>query len=290
VPRGLFFLNIIPAFQLGAIHMDTDSVKTIGALALRRAFTILGAWLAAKGLIAGDPSGFVGACMVIAEVLYEAWSRYGTVLVNAQLAKLRGVHPSQVASRIAKSPASPPASVVALAIATAAIGLALAFPELARAQTKAGPSPSATAAKQLTATQVQQNPLLLLQSFTVSDLQAALADANAQTPPDAAAAACYTALLAVVQSNVANPVPAGPGLFQALQKARDAKALIANLQSPTGPLAALNNSCAPLLLDAQNTLLGLGVSVGLVANPVSAPIAIAGVPGAVAAFLAALPK
>ena len=150
-------------------------------------------------------------------------------------------------------------------------------------------SPPASSAP-LSATQVQENPLLLIKNFTVSDLQAALADANAQTPPDTAAAACYSALLTVVQSNVASPLPAGPGLFQALQKARDAKALIANLQSPTGPLSALNTACAPLVLDAQSTLLGLGVGVGLVASPVAPAAGIAGVPAAVAAFVAALPK
>ena len=73
-------------------------------------------------------------------------------------------------------------------------------------------------------------------------------------------------------------------------KARDAKALIANLQSPTGPLSALNTACAPLVLDAQSTLLGLGVGVGLVASPVAPAAGIAGVPAAVAAFIAALPK
>jgi hypothetical protein len=152
------------------------------------------------------------------------------------------------------------------------------------------PTPPAPTAGQLTATQVQQNPLLLIKNFTIGDLQAALDDADTQTPPDTAAAACYSALLTVVQSNVASPLPAGPGLFQALQKARDAKALIANLQSPTGPLSALNNACAPLVLDAQSTLLGLGVGVGLVASPVAPAAGIAGVPAAVAAFIAALPK
>ena len=41
----------------------------------------------------------------------------------------------------------------------------------------------------------QQNPLLALQTFTVTDLQNALADAQAQTPPDVVAAQCYTALI-----------------------------------------------------------------------------------------------
>ncbi len=149
------------------------------------------------------------------------------------------------------------------------------------------PATSAPAAGQLSATQVQQNPLLLIKNFAVSDLQAALADANAQTPPDTSAAACYTALIAVVQSNVANPLPAGPGLFQALQKARDAKALIANLQSPTGPLSSLNTACAPLVMDANATLLALGVTTGLVVG--TGGIAIPALPG-LAGLLAILPK
>jgi hypothetical protein len=151
------------------------------------------------------------------------------------------------------------------------------------------PQPKPAASKPLTTAAVQSNPLALIKTFTAEDLQAALADAQAQNPPDTAAANCYTALLTVVQSNVANPLPAGPGIFQALQKARDAKAVLANLQSPTGPLAGLNTACAPLVLDAQNTLLMLGVNVGLVASPAGAPIALAGLPAAVAAFLA-LPK
>ena len=131
----------------------------------------------------------------------------------------------------------------------------------------------------LATTQVQQNPILLLQSFTASDLQAALADANAQTPPDTTAAACYTELLKIVNGGITSPLPAGPGAFQLLQKARDAKAMLANLQSSNGPLQSLNNACAPVVLDAQNTLLLLGGSVGLVALPTGA-----------AGLLAILPK
>lgn len=188
--------------------------------------------------------------------------------------------PKAKAVRVAASPSGP-----AIAVA------ANATPSRSAARSSSAPATSAPASSaRLTATQVQQNPLLLIKNFTISDLQAALSDANAQTPPDTAAAACYSALLSVVQSNVASPLPAGPGLFQALQKARDAKALIANLQSPTGPLSALNTACAPLVLDAQSTLLGLGVGVGLVASPVAPAAGIAGVPAAVAAFIAALPK
>lgn len=102
------------------------------------------------------------------------------------------------------------------------------------------------------------NPLSVLQKFTTDDLQAALLDAQANK--DIAAVNCYTALIPLVQSGVANPLPKGLGAFQALQKARDLKAMLANLQSPNGPLASLNIACAPLVMDVQTTLIQLGVS------------------------------
>lgn len=127
------------------------------------------------------------------------------------------------------------------------------------------PAFAGTTKAKLSTTQVQANPVAVLQSFTAADLQAALADANAQTPPDTVSAACYTALIPLVQSSVSSPLPASLGAFQLLQKARDAKALIANLQSPTGPLAALNVACAPLVLSTESTLVQLGVISGAVA-------------------------
>ena len=145
--------------------------------------------------------------------------------------------------------------------------------------------PAATASTRPTVTQAQQNPLVVVRQFTIADLQAALADAQAQTPPDTVAVNCYTALIPFVQSQAQNPLPAGAGVFQALQKARDAKAYLANIQSPTGPLASLNIACAPLVLDVQNTLVTLGVSVGVIANPAGAAAAVSGLPAAVAAFL-----
>ncbi len=137
--------------------------------------------------------------------------------------------------------------------------LALAAPTYA-AQTK-----TKTSAK-LTTAQAVTNQIALIQAFTVSDLQAALADAQAQTPPDTVSASCYSALIPIVQSNVANPLPAGLGGFQALQKARDLQNLIANINSPNGPLAPLVTACAPLILSVQNVLVGLGLKAGLVAG------------------------
>ena len=156
--------------------------------------------------------------------------------------------------------------------------LALAAPTYA-AQTK-----TKTSAK-LTTAQAVTNQIALIQAFTVSDLQAALADAQAQTPPDTVSASCYSALIPIVQSNVANPLPAGLGGFQALQKARDLQNLIANINSPNGPLAPLVTACAPLILSVQNVLVGLGLKAGLVAGvaasggvalPIALPVLSAG--------------
>lgn len=177
---------------------------------------------------------------------------------------------------------------VAIAALCVMAGCLFVVPAMA-ANKAATPQPKAVVSSKPTVAQAQQNPLVVLQKFTVADLQAALADAQAQTPPDTVAANCYAALIPFVQSQVQNPLPSGAGAFQALQKARDAKAYLANIQSPTGPLAGLNTACAPLVLDVQNTLVTLGVSVGVIANPVGAAAALSGLPAAVAAFLA-LPK
>src|SRR5208282_4354280 len=153
-------------------------------------------------------------------------------------------------------------TITAQVVGTLLIGfLVLSFVAPAMAQTK---KPAAPAATKLTSAQVQQNPLVLLQQFSAADLTAALADANAQTPPDITSAQCYTALLALVNSPINNPLPAGPGVFQLLQKGRDLQSYITNLQSPTGPLSQLNLACAPLMMNVNATLLALGVQTGLV--------------------------
>lgn len=179
---------------------------------------------------------------------------------------------------------SVPGCALTMLALCAAATFACAVPAMAANRTLPRRS-TVTVSGKPTVTQAQQNPLIVVRQFTIADLQAALADAQAQSPPDTVAANCYTALIPFVQSQAQNPLPAGAGVFQALQKARDAKAYLANIQSPTGPLASLNTACAPLVLDVQNTLVTLGVSVGVIANPAGAAATVSGLPAAVAAFL-----
>ena len=181
------------------------------------------------------------------------------------------------------TPIVPPAVKVIIAFfAILLLSLLLILPASAQQPAKVAPK--------LTSAQVQQNPLLLLKQFSATDLQAALADANSQTPPDTTSSQCYTALLALVNSPINSPLPAGPGLFQALQKARDIKAFLANIQSPNGPLSQLNLACAPLLMDVNATLLALGIGTGLVAGGVAAgPAALPALP-ALGNLLLLIPK
>ena len=272
------------------------AMQPILAQGARDVLRTVGMFLATHGLITTGPTGveaFVGAGMTLAGLIWGWWTTSGYLQVAALLKKLTAAHTTSHAVTLAQALPAADATKVSAAVGKALIvflmlGVAAgSLSDHAFAQSKA--KVAATSTAKLTAAQVQANPLALIQQFSVNDLQAALADANAQTPPDAAAAACYTALLTVVQSKVANPLPAGPGIFQALQKARDAKAMLANLASPTGPLSALSNACAPVVMDAENTLVTLGVGVGLVANPAGATAALAGLPAGIATFLA-LPK
>ena len=202
-----------------------DTVKTLGGLAIRRGLTVLGTWLAAKGVVQGDAgvTSFVGAAMVLVEVAYEGWNRYGMVLVNVQLAKMKGVHPAQNPV----TPAAPASGTTLKVLAFFAVIIlgTLMFSLPARAanavpvptprpalSSSPFPSPDTAVPGKISSSAVQSNPLALIQKFTVADLQAAQADATANN--DKAAAACYTALLTVVQSNVANPFPTTPGIFE----------------------------------------------------------------------------
>lgn len=101
------------------------------------------------------------------------------------------------------------------------------------------------------------NPAAALQQFTLTDVQNALADAQANH--DTVAANCYTALEAAIKAQA--PATAVPvtGVLSAFQKMRDLQ------QGVQVGLPALNIPCAPLVLSTQQTLLKLGLGAGAVA-------------------------
>jgi len=168
-------------------------------------------------------------------------------------------------------------------------------PAVAATKVAVAASAATSAPAKFTASQIQQNPFILLENLATADLTAALADANAQVPPDTVGANCYSALISL-KSNPAFALPTGgvPGVFTAIQKGRDLKVQLANIVSPNGPLANLNAACAAWTQDNIATLIAIGGAVGLVANPVGLTATVggaaAGLPAAMAAFLAAIPK
>ncbi len=106
------------------------------------------------------------------------------------------------------------------------------------------------------------DPISALRSFTVDDLTAAKADADAQNPPDVTASRCYEALFPVVSQAAGDPLPKSLGAFQAFQKARDLANAGDRIRAGLtgGPI---NDACAPLVLSARNTVLMLAASVGV---------------------------
>lgn len=107
--------------------------------------------------------------------------------------------------------------------------------------------PSAAA----TAPAAPADPLAKLAAFTLADLQAASADAKAQTPPDTTASQCYDYLIQVIPTIQLPGVGSTVGAFVAFQKLRD---LNAGLSGQKAGLKAMNLACAPLVIDTQTTV------------------------------------
>ncbi len=140
--------------------------------------------------------------------------------------------------------------------------MALCLPGCAQVQAPTGTQIASAAPA---APQGPSDPIGQLAAFTVSDLQAASADAKAQTPPDTTASQCYDFLAGVIPT-LQPPTPGNIklGAFIAFQKARD---LANGTTSNSGFLKQLNIACAPLVFDANLTLARLGlVSAGTAAT------------------------
>lgn len=71
----------------------------IGGLLARHALTTAAGWLMGHGFLAADGSNteaFIGVGLALIGGGWSWWQKYGKVLVDAQLAKQRGVHPDAI--------------------------------------------------------------------------------------------------------------------------------------------------------------------------------------------------
>lgn len=127
------------------------------------------------------------------------------------------------------------------------------------------------------------DPLTGLRNFTIADLQAASADAKAQTPPDVTASQCYDFLAANLPTLPGVQPGQTVGAILAFQKARD---VVNGATQQSGFLKALNLACAPLVNDVNLTLAKLGILAGGVAatGGAIAPVAAVGLPAIGAAL------
>jgi hypothetical protein len=164
--------------------------------------------------------------------------------------------PSVEAAAAASAAAAKVASAIAGLLIVGAIALAPADARAANASS--GSAPAVALANPFTQIATWFNGA---KAFTVADLQAALADAQAQTPPDARHAPCWQAMIAIGQANVANPLPSGLGAAQAIQKVFDAQAALGS-QTWKDTLA---QACALTALDLGTDLNGLLAKLGVAA-------------------------
>lgn len=122
---------------------------------------------------------------------------------------------------------------------------------------------------------LKTDPISVLSSFTVADLQAASVDAHANNDP-AQSWTCWDYLAKQVAAIKPPSGQANVGAFLAFQKARD---LANGVQSANGALAGLNVACAAVVIDVNVTL----AKLGLMASGTAAT------GGALAPFAAGLP-
>lgn len=205
-----------------------DNTKVLLGLAARRLFTLIGAYLASKGLLQGtDATSFVGACMVLAEVGYEGWNRYGKVLVDAQLARMKGVHPS--------SPSSPPNLKVVAAFLIGGFALSFGFPAHA-----------ASVSSALTPQSVAQK----IQQLAAPDVAYAIVLAKAvNTPQGNVRAQCYQAIQSAIPTPPAGSTPPpAPHLVTNVEQLAE----VIDALQPNGPLMVNCGGAAQLV--GQNVL------------------------------------
>lgn len=131
------------------------------------------------------------------------------------------------------------------------------------------PPPATSSGPAAPVVTTSHDPVAMLKAFTITDLEAAQADATSHA--DTIAATCYAELVTTVQNLPSAGLPKPKGAFSAFQEARDVANGVKRLQG--GLPQSLNVACAPLVLDASQTVLMLGARVGVAA---AVPIALPG--------------
>jgi hypothetical protein len=149
-------------------------------------------------------------------------------------------------------------------VAIAALWLALgASPTLAAShKCGRGPCPAPIHGPVTPTPTPAPSPINSLVQFTVSDLQAAAADAAAQTPPDTRHGKCWTALIPIAQQwQSPIHVPTTPGLASAAQAFFDSQGALNQQLLPDTVLEACAETEYDLKIDAARLAALVGVNI-----------------------------
>lgn len=188
---------------------------------------------------------------------YGFWRSYGSKLVPHNSVAIASEHIKTLSdgTAIVNAPAKTPSGELIVRVVGCLLALALVLPlYMGRAQAQTATSP---ASSQLTAAQAQIYSALntvigFVGGFIQADLNAAIADAQAQSPPNTQAIACWQAIAKIPVTSVPN----GAGLAYLKQRFLD-------LQGLYMPLNLNCGSVAPLFLKQYNQFMSLAASQNL---------------------------
>lgn len=229
--------------------MDKDILAGIA----RHVLTSIGGSLAAAGYIKGDAGvqEFVGAGLVLLGIAWSWWQKRGQAQVLAAVTKAGGLvrHDAPVSTAVAKAK---DVAAQTTGLILFAVFLCAAPDHVFAAQKLRTDSVENVQAGSTVGAQTIQSVINNVKQFTIDDLTAAAADAEAQTPPDPAGE-CWRVLIPMVQAQQ-SLLPKGLGLAQAIQKARDIQR-----QTQAGVPDQIKAKCAIILWDAEGALLKLGI-------------------------------
>lgn len=245
------------------------NLQMVLGLLARHVLTSVGLWLAGHGYLeSSGVSGFVGAGMIVAGIVWSWWQKTGQAVVAMKLATLAkhvGKIPAPNAVNTSIDVSSAIKTAKAAAAASLLIAVALFFGvDGAQAQnrlqvtgnpiadTKAnlGLSPGTGS---VATTKATPDLITKIQQVAIADLRTASADAKATG--DTVAAPCYDAWITLIEAQqsaqaAAPSDPSLPHVIATFQRDRD----LVNALRPGSPMKV---ACAPLAEELKQDVLTL---------------------------------
>lgn len=253
--------------------VDMPTTGAIAGLVTRQAATVIAGSLITHGVgTSSQTEAIAGAIALLLSLVWSWWQKTGQQKLLGQVAKLKSSVPEHVSDAKAAEIATVAVTKgIPVDLAGKSVGLLIAFIAISAlfsgdvsAQQRKFPQIIDGGQRTDATDNVQAGSakgvakiggvIANIKQFTIDDLTAAAADADAQNPPDPAGD-CWRILIPAVQAQT-SPLPSGLGLAQAIQKARDLQR-----QLKRGVSDDIKAKCAIVLWDAEAALLKLGLNL-----------------------------